>query len=115
MKKIKQKQLKKLRNKKIYFGTIVEDVDDDGFDVKKWKTIKPMWAQVKGLRGKEFYEAMAVQSENTKMFNCLYFKGLTEDIFIKYKDEIYNIDHIDNVNEANFEYEIRAKKVIPSE
>ena len=115
MKKIKQKQLKKLRNKKVYFGTVVDGVDKDGFKIEEWKTIRPMWAQVKGLRGKEFYEAMTVQAENTKMFNCLYFEGLTEDIFIKYQDEIYNIDHIDNVNESNFEYDIRAKKVIPSE
>ncbi|KNF07009.1 phage head-tail adaptor, putative, SPP1 family [Gottschalkia purinilytica] len=100
-------------NKRIKFITLKE-VDGPHDDEKDEIVHKTVWASVRHLRGKEFYQAAQVQAENTLVFNCRYFKGLEQSMQIKYNNKIYNIVHINNLYERNSEYEIQAKEVIPS-
>lgn len=99
-------------NKRIEFGTLGSGTDEDGFPVENvWKVFRGCWASIKGLRGREFYSASAVQAENDKVFNCRYFKGLTTDMQIKYNKSLYDITSINDLYEKHEEYEIHAKLV----
>ncbi|APF26228.1 phage head-tail joining family protein [Clostridium sporogenes] len=98
-------------NKRIKFVIFNDDTDDDGYPIKEEKTIRKCHASVRGLRGREFYNAAAVQAEEDKVFNCRYFKGLDTSMQIKYNDTLYNITSINDLNEKHVEYEIHAKEV----
>lgn len=102
-------------NKRIQFVTTGEVEDDYGFPVESEVVMKSVWGSIKGLRGKEYYNANQVQAQDNKVVNCRYFKGLEKDWFIKYNDKLYNIKSINNINEANVEYEIHASEVSSSE
>lgn len=114
-KKQKMRQLNRVRNKKIKFVYKGQGKDEDGFPVEEWITFRQMWASVRGLRGKEFYNAAAVQAQDDKIFNCRYFPGLTPDMYIKFQGRYYNIKSINNLYERNEEYEIHCSEVMTSE
>ncbi|MHB9949487.1 head-tail adaptor protein [Clostridium botulinum] len=98
-------------DKRIKFIVEQNGTDEDGYPLPGEKTIKESYASVRGLRGREFYNAAAVQSEQDKIFNCRYFKGLDTSMQIKYNDTLYNITSINDLNEKHVEYEIHAKEV----
>ena len=111
MAKSKARELSRVRNKLVEFGSQHQGVDESGFPVDEWQPFKKSWVSVRGLRGKEFFEASAVQAQDTKIFNCTYFEGLTPDMFIKFNGKLYNIKSINNLYERNTEYEIYASEV----
>ncbi|MBY6800121.1 head-tail adaptor protein [Clostridium botulinum] len=99
-------------NKKIEFVIKGQDgTDDDGYPLPDEKVIRECYASVRGLRGREFYNAAAVQAQDEKVFNCRYFKGIDTSMQIKYNDKLYNIASINDLNEKHVEYEIHAKEV----
>lgn len=104
------RKLAQVRNKRIKF-VIKHGKDKDGYPIKGENTIRECYASVRGLRGKEFYNAAAVQAQDDKVFNCKYFKGLTPNMQIKYNGVLYNITSINDLNERHEEYEIHAKEV----
>lgn len=109
------KELSRVRNKKIKFVYKGQTYDEDGFPIEGWKTFKTVWASIRGLRGREFYQANQVQAQDDKIFNCKYFEGLTPNMYIDYQEKYYNIKSINNLNERNVEYEIHASEVVGSE
>lgn len=103
-------QINKL-DKRIKFIYKGQKKDSEGYPIPGDNVFKECWASVRGLRGREFYSAAAIQSETDKVFNCRYFKGLKPNIQIKYNNSIYNITSINDLNERHVEYEIHAKEV----
>lgn len=101
-------------NKRIQFVTKGEGTDSSGFPIDKEIVMRTVWGSIKGLRGREYYKANQVQAQDNKIVNCRYFKGLEKDWFIKYNDKLYNITSINNLNEANIEYEIHCDEVSSS-
>lgn len=111
-KKQVMKQLARTKNKRIKIIITTENAtDEDGYPIEDEKTIKVAYANVRSLRGKEFYQASQVQMQDDKIFYINYFQGLDTKTEIEYKNERYNIISINNIDEANREYEIRARLV----
>lgn len=111
-KKQVMQQLARTKNKRVEIITNCENnTDEDGFPVEGGKSIKTVFANVRSLRGKEFYQASQVQAQDDKVFYINYFKGLDTKAEIKYKNELYNIISIVNIDETNREYEVRARLV----
>ncbi|AUN19048.1 head-tail adaptor protein [Clostridium botulinum] len=107
------KKLARTKNKKIKIMITNENAtDEDGYPIESEKTIKPVYANVKSLRGKEFYQASQVNAQDDKIFYINYFPGLSAKAQIEYKNEIYEIIAPPiNIDEANMEYEIRTRLV----
>nr|WP_269205806.1 phage head closure protein [Clostridium botulinum] len=107
-------QLARTKNKRIEIIITTENAtDEDGFATGEDETVvKTVYANVRSLRGKEFYQASQGQAQDDKIFYINYFEGLTSKDQIKYKGELYNIvAPPTNIDEANKEYEIRARLV----
>lgn len=106
------KQLARTKNKriKIIFGKKIKK-DKDGFPIGEEFNSKTVYANVRSLRGKEFYQASQVQMQDDKVFYINSFKGLNTKAQIEYNKELYNIVSLINIDEANREYEIRARLV----
>lgn len=107
-------QLTRVKNKKIKIILGEEKLKDkDGYSSGKVKRIiKEVYANVRNLRGKEFYQAAQVQSQDDKIFYCNWFPELTSKAHIEYRQELYKIVAPPiNINEENKEYEIRVRLV----
>ena len=58
---------------------------------QKYVPVCTVWANVKHVRGSEYFTAAAVNAERTVTFTIRYKKILTEDHYIKYGGTYYNI------------------------
>ena len=99
-------------NKKISIYSIVEIEDDAGFKEQTESIILNTYASVKTTKG---FTLMASNSDFEKAytnFTIRYPKvEITRDMLIKYKDKIYTIEYLNDVDERNIELEIQAKVV----
>lgn len=102
-------------NKRITFQEYVSGTDADGFPIEAWQDVKTVWAMVKTMQGREFYQAAAVQAENTSRFVIRYTTGINSSMRIKYGERIFEISAPPiNDDEKNVTMTIIAKEVIPS-
>ena len=114
-------------NKKITFCRIVQKSDDLGEHPTE-EVLKTVWANVKAVRGGEYYEAQKLRGELTFKITCRYFlipvsvtdsDGETESIYeevspemiIRYKGRRFAITDAINIDEADTQYEIRATEL----
>lgn len=65
-------------------GTIIED----------WAPFANVWAEVRDLRGREFWSAQQVQSEVTTRILIRYLPGVSSDMRVVHEGQVYEIDHI---------------------
>lgn len=68
---------------------------------QKLKEIKTVWASVEPTRGREYQEAQRIRPELTYKIIMRYFKDITPDMFVKYKDRQFEIVSIINIRERN--------------
>ncbi len=105
-------------NKKISIYQIEEIEDSDGFITKNEIIILEPFSKVKTTKG---YTLIANGSDFEKAytnFTIRYSKKVEDayyssnrDVYVKYKDKIYAIEYLNNVNEANIELEMQCKRV----
>ena len=104
-------------NKKISIYQIEEMEDDDGFVEKNEVIILEPFSKVKTTKG---YTLIANGSDFEKAytnFTIRYSKKVEDayynsnrDVYVKYKDKIYTVEYLNNVDEANIELEMQCKR-----
>ena len=105
-------------NKKISIYQIEEIEDSDGFVTKNEIIILEPFSKVKTTKG---YTLIANGSDFEKAytnFTIRYSKKVEDayynsnrDVYVKYKDKIYTVEYLNNVDEANIELEMQCKRV----
>lgn len=105
-------------NKKISIYQIEEMEDNDGFAAKNEVIILKPLSKVKTTKG---YTLIANGSDFEKAytnFTIRYSKKVEDtyynsnrDVYVKYKDKIYTVEYLNNVDEANIELEMQCKRV----
>jgi SPP1 family predicted phage head-tail adaptor len=86
--------------------------DEDNILREKWIPLCKARAKILNTRGSEYTEAYATNSEVEATFYIRFnHKNITAKDRIVYKDKNYNIIYVNNVQEGNNYYEIKAKKV----
>lgn len=63
-------------DKRITLQRKITTTNENGFEVETWEDIKTVWAKVSNLHGREYFEAAAVQAENTVKFTISYLEGI---------------------------------------
>ncbi len=96
---------------RITFQKLTTTTNENGFEIEEWTDVKTVWASITNLHGREYYEAAAVQAENTVKFTVRYIKDLDTSMRILFKDKQYNITSIDNIKYENRCMEIKAMEV----
>ncbi|WP_026078454.1 phage head closure protein [Saccharococcus caldoxylosilyticus] len=89
--------------------------NENGFPLEedqRWQDVKTVWAMIKTLQGREYYEAATTQNENTVRFVIRYTSGINPDMRIKYKDRKFEILSVINDDEQNITLTIIAKEVV---
>lgn len=97
---------------RITFQSFNETTNENGFPVQDWTDVKTVWAMIKTLQGREYYEAAATQNENTVRFVIRYTTGINPDMRIKYKERTFEILSIINDDELKKTLTIIAKEVV---
>lgn len=105
-------------NKKISIYQIEEMEDNDGFVTKNEVIILEPFSKVKTTKG---YTLVASGSDFEKAytnFTIRYSKKVEDayynsnrDVYVKYKDKIYTVEYLNNVDEANIKLEMQCKRV----
>lgn len=105
-------------NKKISIYQIKEIEDDDGFVTNNEVIILELFSKVKTTKG---YTLIANGSDFEKAytnFTIRYSKKVEDayynsdrSVYVKYKDKIYTIEYLNNIDEANIELEMQCKRV----
>ena len=93
-------------NKRITFCKYVEETNALSQSEQVLQEIKTVWASVEPTRGREYQEAQRIRPELTYKITTRYHKGITPDMFIKFKDRYFEIISIINVRERNEMLEI---------
>jgi len=96
---------------RITIQRVTISTNENGYEVETPEVIKEVWAKVSNLHGKEFFEAKAVQAENTVKFTIRYISGLDQSMQILFQGQTYSITTIDNIKYRNEYMEIQAKEV----
>ena len=101
-------------NKKITFQVFMDDEEDKmGQSTQKWKDLKPVWATFRPVRGAEHDEAARkFREERTYKATVRYRPGISSDMRIKYKERVFEIKSVVNVNEANYILEIECTEYV---
>jgi SPP1 family predicted phage head-tail adaptor len=98
-------------NKRITLQELKTNINENGFEIEDWIDFKTIWAEVTNLYGREYFEAAAVQMENTVKFTIRYLDGIDTSMRILFKGRNYNITSIDNIKYRNKFIEIKAMEV----
>lgn len=104
-------------NKRITFLLPPKNTDEDGFPIenKEWKPFKPVWAEIKTLKGKEFYQAASDQLQDVKQIGIRYRNDVDENMRIQHKNKIYKIISMNNDDENNQWLTIQVREVSENE
>ena len=81
---------------------VYSDIENEvGEMTKGWSTYKKLWAEKKQLRGSNTFEGNKEGIEYTYRFKDRYREDLDESMRIVHKGIIYDIKHINPINELN--------------
>jgi len=100
-------------NRRIAFVTY-EDVEENaiGLTEIEEKELLTCWAKIEPARGREYYEAQKIRTENTYKITIRYCKTVDDTMLIRYKTQTFEIQNVVNPGMANRFLEIYcAEKV----
>lgn len=99
-------------NRKIQIVKITKTKDSAGFSVDSQEVILTTWAEVKTTRG---FTLISQGSDFEKAFTNFTIRypvtEINRDMLILFRGKIYEIQYLNNINEASVELEIQAKEV----
>ena len=100
-------------DKKIIIYEVVKGKDEDGFIVEQEKEILTTYAKVKTTKG---FTLIANNSDFEKAYTNFTIRfpktEITRKMYVKYNSEIYTIEYLNNIDEANIELEMQCKLVV---
>ena len=98
---------------KIKIINIEEQIDAEGFKIEnKEITILEPYARIKTTKGFTLIQNDTDFSKSYTNFTIRFpKKEITREMFIKYKNKIYTIEYLNNIDEMGIELEIQAKEV----
>lgn len=92
-------------NRRITFLKSEADSDEIGFQTEQMSGFYTCWASVISETGREYWKSREQHEENTFSFKVRFCLKLAEidkiNYFIKYKDKIFNITDINNLQETD--------------
>lgn len=88
-------------NKRVSFCKFVEEKNKMNQTTQVLKKIRTVWASVEPKSGREYIEAEKEHPELTYIITTRYMENVTPDMFIQYRDRLFNIRSIRNIRENN--------------
>lgn len=91
-------------------------LNDEGVESEVWKKVATRWAYVEHKNGRAIWRNGGFSDKITDLFRINFdFAFLpTTTMVITFKDEVFDIESVDNIREENDEIELRAIRFIKS-
>ncbi len=83
-----------------------------GITTEAWEMLCSIWAKVVPLSGREYFQAAAVNRENSIRFVIRYRSDVTAEMTIRWRGADYNIESVINPGSRNIALEILAKSEV---
>ena len=99
-------------DRKIIIQELTVTQDAHGEPVDTWADWADVWAEVRDLRGREYFQAQAAQSAIDTLFRIRHIDGLKHEMRISHDDVIYDIKGIARIG-RNEGLEIQATRAGP--
>ena len=99
-------------NKRVTFCKFAEEQNEMHQTEQVLKKIRTVWASVEPKSGRECIEAEKEHPELTYIITTRYMKDITPDMFIQFRDRLFNIKSIRNIRENNEMLEITCTEKI---
>lgn len=81
-------------DRRITIEEVTETQNSYGAASESWSTFKTVWAEVKPVKGKEFFLDEQVNARLDIIFRIRWLEGLNTKMRISYNEQHYNIDSI---------------------
>lgn len=81
----------RLLDRRIIIQEVTETQNSYGAASESWSTFKTVWAEVKPVKGKEFFLDEQVNARIDSIFRIRWIEGLTTKMRISYNGQYYNI------------------------
>jgi SPP1 family predicted phage head-tail adaptor len=104
-------QAGKLRHK-IAIQAETQTINENGYPVSVWTTVKTVWADVVMSGGREFYAAQRLNAETSAVFRVRYDSGVTTKHRIVHDAKTYDILAVIDPDGRRSETQIYAKEVV---
>ena len=88
------------------FITIEQSVDEkqhNGSIQKTWQTFTQVWAMIETLKGQDKVSAVAAYPSADQKITFRYIDGILPTMRVTFKNKIYSIYNVNNINEQNRE------------
>jgi SPP1 family predicted phage head-tail adaptor len=95
---------------KITIQRITYQEDELEQNKQGWEDFKTVHAEVRELRGSEYWEAKKLRPKSTYKIIIRYLKGISEEMRIKYGGRIFNIKDINDVYERHEYMELQCEE-----
>ena len=99
-------------NKRVTFCKFAEEQNEMHQTEQVLKKIRTVSASVEPKSGREYIEAEKEHPELTYIITTRYMKDITPDMFIQFRDRLFNIKCIRNIRENNEMLEISCTEKI---
>lgn len=99
-------------NKRVTFCRFMESQNEMHQTKQTLQAIRTVWASVEPRSGREYIEAEKEHPELTYIITTRYMSDITPDMFIKFRDRLFNIKSIRNIRENNEMLEISCTEKI---
>jgi len=97
--------------------------NENGFSEEAWGDLKTVWSAVSNLSGREYFQAAAVNAEDTVKFTIRYLKDLDETVNaegkdttklfrVKFNNALFNITFVDDVKFEHVSMEVKTLLVV---
>jgi len=83
--------------------------DAEGITTESWADIATVWAAIEPLRGREFFDAAAVNAEVTTRIRIRYRSGIVPAMRVVYGSQVYEIESVIDVGGRRRELELLCK------
>lgn len=98
-------------NRRITFLRIGETEDEIGQTVQKWEAYKTVWATLKKLRGKLYFEAKKYREQDTWKVYIRPLDGIVHGMLINYGKHTLSVESVNDVDERHDMLEIDCKEI----
>ena len=97
---------------RVIFQKLINSKNEYGELEDRWNDVITVWAEVRPTTGRSFFNAKQINSEISHSVYIRYRNGLSPSMRIKFKERIFEILYIMNVNEDNTLMQIYCKELV---
>src|SRR5690606_21106917 len=83
---------------------------ENGEDVVAWATVATRWMEIKPLSGREYLQSQQVQASSSVRIIIRAYPDLTVEHRITHGGRVYDINHINNIDERNIAMELMCSE-----